>query len=115
MDATTGGNRMGTEIVIAVYRAKAGKEAELASLIERHVPVLRAEGLASEREVVVMRSPKDGTFMEVFEWSSREAAQAAHTNEQVGAHWGAMAEVADFLTLADLPEAVDRFPHFSPV
>jgi hypothetical protein len=108
-------SEMSTEIVTAVYRAKAGKDAELAALIERHVPVLRAEGLATERDVVVMRSPKDGTFIEVFEWASKDAASSAHENAAVGEIWGAMADVAEFLTLADLPEATDRFPHFTAI
>jgi len=106
---------MTTEIVQAVYRAKPGKEAALAALIERHVPLLRAEGLATERAATVMRSPRDGTFIEVFEWTRPDAAHAAHTNPKVAEIWGAMEEVAAFLTLADVPEATVRFAHFEPV
>ncbi len=104
---------MGTEFVIAIYRPKAGKAAELDALIEKHLPVLRAEGLATEREAVVMRSA-DGTVLEVFEWADAAAAGKAHENAAVGAIWGAMAEVADFMTLADLKEATRPFPHFQP-
>ena len=103
------------QIVTAVYRPHPGKEDTLAALIEKHYPLLRAEGLATERAPVVMRSQTDGTFIEVFEWINGGAAGVAHENPAVSALWEAMAEVADFLTLADLPEAATRFPHFRPV
>ncbi len=106
---------MATEICQAVYRAKPGKDEELAALIQRHVPVLRAEGLATERASIVMRSPRDGTFIEIFEWSRPDEAHAAHTNPKVAEIWNAMEEVAEFLTLADVPEATVRFAHFEPV
>ncbi len=105
---------MGQEIVQAVYRAKPGKVDELVALIEKHEPALRASGLVTERPFTVMRSRDGSTFIEVFEWVSSEAAHDAHTNEHVGPIWGAMAEVAEFLTLADLPEATSPFPHFTP-
>ncbi len=106
---------MGAEIVAAVYRAKPGKEDELAALLEKHVPVLRAQGLATDRAPIVMRSPKDGTFIEIFEWDTAGSAQAAHENPAVAEIWNAMGEIADFLTLSDLPEAQLRFAHFLPV
>ncbi len=105
---------MGTEICQAVYRPKPGKDDELAALIAGHVPMLQAEGLATDRAPIVMRSGKDGTFIEVFEWATEGAASQAHTNPEVQKIWGAMGEVADFLTLADVPEATDRFAHFGP-
>ena len=103
---------MASEVCIAVYRAKPGKEEELAQLIEGHVPLLQSEGLATGRAPIVMRSKADGTFLEVFEWAAADSAHAAHTNEKVGPLWGQMGEIADFLTLADVPEAVHNFPHF---
>lgn len=105
---------MNGEIVIAVYRAKPGKAEALGALLDRHQPVLRAAGLVSDRPPVVMRSPKDGTFLEVFEWASAAAAAKAHEQPAVAAIWNEMAAVSDFLTLADVPESTDRFPHFTP-
>jgi len=105
---------MPNEMVIAVYRAKPGKEEDLAKLIEGHVPLLRDRGLATDREAVVMRSPKDGTFLEIFEWNTSDSAHAAHLDEKIGPLWEQMGEVADFLTLADVPEATARFAHFTP-
>ena len=106
---------MAAEIVMAVYRPKPGKGDELAALIEKHVPVLRAEGLATEREPIVVRSQSDGTFIEIFEWDTADAARAAHENPAVQAIWGAMEQIADFLTLGELEEAGVRFAHFDPV
>lgn len=104
---------MGTEICQAVYRAKPGKADELAALIAGHVPLLQAEGLATDRAPIVMRSKTDGTFIEVFEWNAAGSAGQAHENPRVAEIWNAMGEIADFLTLADVPEATARFAHFN--
>ena len=40
-------------------------------------------------------------------------AQKAHEHPAVQELWGAMAAVADFPALGELPEAGRRFPHFS--
>lgn len=106
---------MATEICIAIYRPKPGKDEQLARLIEGHVPLLQAEGLATDRAPIVMRSSKDGTFLEVFEWAHAGAAGEAHEHAKIGPLWEAMGEVGDFLTLADVPEAAGQFPHFLPV
>lgn len=105
---------MGHEIVQAVYRAKPGKADALAALVAKHEPALRAAGLVTDRPFVVMRSPEDGTLIEIFEWASREAAGTAHGHEVIGPLWESMAKVADFLTLADVPEATRPFAHFQP-
>jgi hypothetical protein len=106
---------MGAQIVTAMYRPKPGKAEELEALVRRHQPALRAAGLVTERPTILMRSAADGTFVEIFEWASGEAARSAHEDEAVGALWTAMEAVADFVTLADLPEATRRFPHFTPL
>jgi hypothetical protein len=105
---------MAGKIVIALYRPHEGKENELETLVERHVPVLRAEQLVTERPATVMRA-KDGTMVEVFEWNSEEAAQRAHSVASVAEIWGQMAEVSDFVSLGSLQEADGSFPHFDPV
>ncbi len=106
---------MAREIVTAIYKPKKGQDDELANLVEKHVPTLRRLGLATERTSIVMRSFVDGTLMEVFEWTSHESAQKAHTDPEVEALWGAMAEVARFLTPAELMESTRTFPHFQAV
>lgn len=100
--------------VIAVYRPHEGKDQELVELLETHLPTLRAEGLATERESVVLRAG-DGTLLEIFDWVSGEAVEAAHTNEAVQKMWEAFAAVCDFATLDSLAEAEKVFPHFERV
>ncbi len=106
---------MAREIVTALYKPKSGKEEELKALIEQHVPKLRELGLVTDRAPIVMRSYADGTFVEVFEWVSHEAARAAHSDPEVQKIWGPMAEVCDFVPLAELQESTRPFPHFAPV
>ena len=105
---------MPAEIVFAAYRPKPGKGEALLALVRRHQPALRAAGLVTDRPVVVVRA-EDGTLIEVFEWTSAEAARRAHDLPEVRAIWGPMEEVAEFATLASLAEAQHPFPHFTPV
>ena len=65
--------------VIVAYRPKPGKGDEVLALVRGRVPNLREEGLATERQPVIMRS-RDGTIIEVSEWKSREAIESAHKN-----------------------------------
>lgn len=101
------------EVVIAVYRPRPGGEARLRELIAEHVPALRRLGLITDRPVLLLRG--EDAYLEIFEWVSAEAARKAHDAPEVARVWNAMAEVADFPSLADLPEAGGRFPHFAPV
>ena len=57
-------------------QAGAGREAVLADLVRGHVPALRALGLATDRAPYAMRAA-DGTLVEVFEWASAAAIEAA--------------------------------------
>ena len=106
---------MASEFVIVVYRPKAGKKQELLALLSAHQRLLAKEGLATDRKSLVMRSPSDGSYLEVFEWTSAEAARMAHDNTRVMALWTAMAECADMISLSELPSSVEVFPHFQPV
>lgn len=103
-----------TGIVIACYRPKPGREAELRQIVSEHVPLLRAEGLATERTPVVMRA-SDGTWLEIFEWKSAKAAEDAHSNPAVRELWSRFSEVSDFTTIGSLREAGEPFSHFEPV
>jgi len=62
--------------VIVAYRPKPGKEDGLLELVRSRVPTLRQEGLVSDRAPTIMRAG-DGTIIEVSEWKSREAVDAA--------------------------------------
>lgn len=105
---------MDSRIVIAAYRPKPGHSTALADLLLAHVPMLQDEGLASDREAVLMRAA-DGTILEVFEWAYDGADEEAHENQSVSEVWSLIERLADIVTLADLSEATQRFPHFKPI
>lgn len=98
-------------MVIACYRPKPGKEAEVLALTKTHVPILVREGLAENRPPLVGRAG-DGAILEAFVWKSREAIAAAHQNPAVGALWAKFAEIADFAMLKDIAEAASLFAEF---
>ncbi len=78
---------MKSVIVIVAYRPKPAKETELLDLVRNRVPILRKEGLVTDREPIIMRA-RDGTIIEVSEWKSQEAIAAAHKNPNVWADVG---------------------------
>ncbi len=98
-------------IVIVAYRPKAGKEADLEALVRAHVPKLQGLGLATGRTPIAMRAA-DGTMVEVFEWSSPDAIEQAHSNPDVQAMWGEFAEACDYVPISAVPEAASLFSEF---
>jgi hypothetical protein len=99
------------EVVVALYRAKSGKLAELETLVKTHYTTLKEYGLATDRAPFIGRA-SDGTLVEIFEWVSAEASRKAHDHPAVAKIWEAMGVVCDFLSLDQLPEAKRPFPHF---
>lgn len=103
-----------SHLVIACYRPKDGQDGALRELLREHVPTLRREGLATAREPVLLRA-SDGTYVELFEWVSSDAVQAAHTHPVVLAMWERFGAACDYVTLGDLAEAREPFAHFALV
>ena len=101
-------------IVIVGYKPKAGKEAELKQLLSSHVARLRDLGLATGREPICMEA-SDGTLLEVFEWQSAKAIQAAHEHEEVHQMWAEFAEVCDYIPIGEVDEAASLFSEFASV
>ena len=101
-------------IVIACYKPKPGKNDELRALMPAHLSTLRGEGLVTDRESIMMEA-KDGTILEVFEWKSTEAIEAAHSNPVVGEMWKRYAEVCDFVPVGQVEEAMEMFSQFTPL
>ena len=100
--------------VIVLYRPKQGKEKQLLQVIKDHLPILRAENLATEKKPVVMRAA-DGTVVEVFEWKSVEAIRQAHSNQVVGKLWEQFAEVCDFEIPVNIKEFQNLFSEFETI
>ncbi len=101
-------------MVIASFRPKPGMAAALDACAREHLPVLRAQGLATERAPVVLRAA-DGSLLEIFEWVSAAAIESAHANPAVLALWERYAACCDCITLGDLAEANAMFPSFTLV
>lgn len=100
-------------LVIVAYRPRPGKADALLQLTREHVPILRAEGLASERAVIAGQA-SDGTIVEVFEWLPGAVARA-HSNPAVLALWQRYADVCEIVPLASLLEASTMFASFTPL
>ncbi|AZN38737.1 putative quinol monooxygenase [Paenibacillus albus] len=96
---------------IATYRPHPGKEDELLKIVRRHLPTLRAEGFITEMTPLHLQAA-DGSILEIFEWASAEAKDAAHRSPAVRELWGAMMEVAEMAALASLAEAAQPFSNF---
>ena len=101
-------------IVIVAYRPKSGKEKDLLELVRSRVPTLRNEGLVTNREPTIMRA-RDGTIIEVSEWKSHEAIDAAHKNPNVLAMWNKFFAICDCIPLKTLAEAEEMFAGFEPL
>ena len=100
--------------VIVAYRPKPGKEQELLQLVRGRVPTLRKEGLVTDRKPIIMRS-KDGVIIEVSEWQSSEAIDAAHKNPNVLAMWKKFFVACDCVPLNTLAESQEMFPGLEPI
>ena len=59
-----------------------------------------------------VRSPYDGTVIEVFEWRSSEAVDSAHANPAVRALWSEFDAACDYLPIGVVPEAQRMFSEF---
>ena len=101
-------------LVICSYRTHPGLEDEARMLMARHVPLLRAQGLITDR-AVVQGVAADGALVEIFEWESAEKSRSAPTIAEIGNHWKAMGAVMDFVPLAQLAECQRPFAHFEPL
>lgn len=103
-----------SRIAINAYRAKAGREQVLLAELRDHQSLLWSEGLATDREPVVMRAG-DGTLLEIFEWASPAAIEDAHRNARVKAAWARLEACADFVPLAAVDGAGAPFADFARV
>lgn len=70
--------------------------------------------LVTAREPTIMRA-RDGSIIEVSEWLSRDAIDAAHKNSTVRAMWEKFFALCDCVPLNTLEEAQEMFAGFEPV
>lgn len=104
-------NIEGKVLALAAYKAKPGQKEALMKLVERHLPQLRDLGFATGRENYVAES-QDGTILEVFEWASMDAVNAAHQHPAISDIWEKMTLIADFFPIKELKECNGPFADF---
>ena len=101
-------------ISVACYKPKPGCQDALLALVREHLPPLRAAGLVTDRESIVMRAA-DGTIIEVFEWLSQEAIASAHSHPVVLELWKKFEAVCTYEIPGNIEEFCKMFSHFEPV
>jgi hypothetical protein len=101
-------------MAVACYKPKAGKDRELADLVNKHYNILKSENVVTDRLPVKMKS-EDGTIIEVFEWKSEEDKQRAHSNPNVKEIWKRFEAISDNIPISALPESKDQYANFHPV
>lgn len=100
--------------VIVAYAPKDGMEARLLSAVRKHLAVLRAHDLVTDRPAYVMRAA-DGTIVEVFEWLSAESTEKAHSTPAVQELWEEFGAVCDYTPLSKLTESSNMFAEFDSI
>ena len=95
----------------AAFQARVA--ANMLDTVRRHVPTLQRLGLATDRLPTTLQAA-DGTLLEVFEWASAQAIQAAHAHPEVQAMWAEFDAACEHVALSQLPEAQQLFAEFTP-
>jgi len=96
-------------VVIVAYRPKPGKEKETLDLVRNRIPTLHKHGLVTDRAPTIMRA-RDGTIIEVSEWKSQDAIDAAHKNPNVLAMWNKFFAVCDCVRSIRSPNPLRCLP-----
>jgi hypothetical protein len=100
-------------ITMALYQPHKGKEEQLNEILRKHIRTLEEENLITSREPIRAKSA-NGTIIEIFEWKSEQAKDAAHASSAVMKIWNEMMEVAEIKSLSSLEESKHPFPNFEP-
>ncbi|WP_226536703.1 hypothetical protein [Fictibacillus halophilus] len=100
-------------ITMALYQPHEGKEEQLNEVLKKHIKTLDAENLITSREPIRAVSA-DGTVIEIFEWRSEQAKDAAHESQVVMKVWNDIMEIAEIKSLSSLEESKHPFPNFMP-
>ncbi len=100
--------------VIVAYSPKPGLDTQLMVAVRKHLQVLRAADLITDRPAYVMRA-SDGTLLEVFEWRSADAIARAHSISSVQALWAEFGACCDYRPLTGLAECQQLFAEFEAV
>ncbi len=102
-------------VVFVTYRPKPGQRDVLCGLLADHRAMLQSKGLINDAPDLLLQERDGEIIAEVFAWVDEAAAHRAHEDEEVMARWGALAEAAEMIPMADVPQAATPFAHFEPL
>lgn len=105
-------------VVLAVYRVAEKVQAEFFQVVKDKREYFLKAGLMTARAPIFLRSSGNPEFLiDIFEWSSAEAIERAHSDPVVQRMWARMAElwIDGGLHLSQLPESDESFAGFEPV
>jgi hypothetical protein len=105
---------MTTELAFAAYRPRAGNDDELLRLLREDVATLRARGHVTDRPAPVART-ESGELLVVLEWSSEHAVDDAHLDAEVLAVWERKAQLAEYISPAEIAGAEVPFARWTVV
>jgi hypothetical protein len=105
---------IGTELALAAYRPRAGKEEALLRLLAEDLATLRRRGHVTARPAPVVRT-EEGEFLVVLEWSTEHAVDDAHADPEVTAVWERKAKLAEYLAPQALAGVEAPFARWSVV
>src|SRR5436309_15849615 len=86
----------------------------LRDVLKDHLPILRQERLVTDRPPYLMRAA-DRTFVEVFEWKSAAAIEAAHHSSALQARWGRFEEPCTYEPPLNRKESTHRYPNYEAI
>jgi len=105
---------MESRIVVVAYKPLPGQYAALEALTSTHHARLLRDGLVTNRAPVTFVAA-DQTIIEIFEWASKDAINAAHSNPTVLAMWQEFSAVCEYIPAGQVKEFQSMFSEFSPL
>lgn len=84
-------------LIIVAYKPKPDKEEELEKLVMSHVDRLKSLILQLRENLLLVAA--DGSLVEISEWKSKEAIDAAHEPPEARKMWSEFSEVCDLYLL----------------
>jgi hypothetical protein len=103
-----------TELALAAYRPRDGKEDELLAFVADELAALRRRGHVSERRAPVVRTDA-GEILVVLEWSSQHAVDDAHADAEIVALWRRKDQLAEYVAPGELAGADVPFARWTVV
>jgi len=73
----------------------------------------RASRRRAGGRVPITMEAKDGTFVEVLEWASSQAIEAAHSHPVVLKMWEEYGKVCDYVPISQVAEASQLFSEYT--